>query len=230
MISSKTASDLGLIGCICLAVFATYAIMDAKPPKVKLFHTVETVYKQAEPKVVYVKSPPKLSNVQSISRDELLFRLLYDIESAGGKMRYRPKNKAKSCATTEAACGYHQMTGIALEQIGCTTVTCYKDRDDEQKSKAMALRYLHWLSTHYPQTSLVFRYLAYNQGPTGIDKLYTCAKFRACRTLGKAQRRRTLNNLPKSKYFTSLKGSYLASAFLAHWTVEIEKRLQGYNL
>ena len=49
------------------------------------------------------------------------WEVVHSIESKQGEVRFRPRNKEKSCVNTNAPCGHYQISAQALNDIGCTT-------------------------------------------------------------------------------------------------------------
>jgi len=147
---------------------------------------------------------------------------LYSVESKQGARLYRPRNRSKSCATTSAPCGHHQLSLQALRDIGCTSAHCKKDREDYAKSLAMSQKLQAINQKRLAKKSIKHtlpeyqRYLIHQQGVYGLKKIIAAAKGQT--KLSKKFFKHMANN--SSYSYKSLKkmGSKLAAkTFLQHW-------------
>lgn len=144
-----------------------------------------------------IKTPPVVVEKMVYVKTEVTeawWATLMNIESGGGKNRYRPKNKAKNCNTTEAACGHHQLTKIAIVDIGCKPLAdCLANRDNYKKSQQMANKYNVKLTKYGARVVGWERYVWWNQGPSaGI--IFSAAKGKS--KLNKVILKNMANNSP----------------------------------
>ncbi len=156
------------------------------------------------------------------------WKTLYAVESSQGLLLYRPRNKAKHCASTPGPCGHHQLTVKALRDIGCVTARCKKDREDFQKSLQMSKQLeqlnLKRLSRNgYSNIPDYQKYLIHQQGANGLKSILSAAQ-------GKQKlSRKTLKNMANNSSYSyqSLKklgNKQAALTFLTYWQNKWENK------
>lgn len=198
-------NTLGWFGAVVLALFMVFIITDQYNYLNPTIIT-KTITKPVEIyKTVYVKTEVT----------EAWWATLLNIESGGGKNRYRPKNKNKNCKTTSAACGHHQLTKIALKDINCKPITkCMANRDNYQLSQQMANQYNNKLTKYGATVGGWKRYVWWNQGPSA-KIIFNASKGKA--KLNKVIRENMANNSPYSiKQYKSWGSTKGAKKFLAY--------------
>ena len=153
---------------------------------------------------------------------DILIDVIYVLESERGTNLYRPGDS--SCAPpTRRACGHHQLTVKALTQIGYSHENYWILRSSKQWSELKALEYIAWIDTNYNFKSITTRYLAYNQGPTGISTILKVISGRRS-NLGPI-RKTILNNVGKqtAAKWNAYSDHKLAQSFLNLYTARINK-------
>ncbi len=169
------------------------------------------------------KKPVKVINID-------YWDTVYSIESKQGKLLYRPKNKSRNCTYTTSPCGHHQLTVQALQDIGCNTIQCRKDRLNYTKSLAMSKQFLiknekRLKKNGYENLEDYQKYLIHQQGANGIKVILEATKGK--KTLNKTIKRNMANNSPYSYQELSRMGSRLAArVFLNHWKNKWEQEKQ----
>ena len=145
------------IGSAALALLASVVITDE-------YHT-------QHPTQLVINQPP--AQITRVEYGTDWWMTLINIESAGGQNTYRPQNTSGTCANRVEACGVHQLTKIALQDLDmCKTriSQCMKDRDDFQQSQVMANAYAYLLIHRYkcnPKQGHL-KYVCWNQGPSAV--------------------------------------------------------------
>lgn len=146
---------------------------------------------------------------------------VYALESSAGKRLYRPSNKSRSCKWTRTPCGHHQLSIIALKDIGCTSLKCRSARSDYKKSLKMsqkleklnAKRLKKFGFNHLPDYQ---KYLVHQQGSTGIGIILKALKGK--KKLSKNMLKMMANNSPYSYKHLRRQGSRgAARKFLRFW-------------
>jgi hypothetical protein len=156
---------------------------------------------------------------------------LHSIESKQGKSLYRPRNKAKNCESTTAACGHHQLTVQALKDIGCKSAQCKQDREIFSKSlemsKALEAKNMKRLAKKgYINLPEYQKYLIHQQGATGISKILDTLSGK--KLLDKRLAKNMANNSPYSyKTLRKLGSKLAAKKFINFWE---KKWVQEQNL
>jgi len=146
---------------------------------------------------------------------------LYFIESSAGKRLYRKRNKARSCKWTTTPCGHHQLSVIALKDIGCTSLKCRSAREDYKKSLSMSrklekINIKRMKKKGYNLLPDYQRYLVHQQGATGLGKILDASKGK--KSLSKKTLRYMANNSPFSYKKLKNAGSRgAARKFLRYW-------------
>lgn len=199
-------NTLGWVGsAVLLAVVSTtiMASYDEQNPTI-ITNTKTITNTVIETEYVHVKS------------SESYWATLLNVESDGGKNRYRPNNKKRHCRGVKGACGAHQLTRIALHDIGCTTSQCEADRDDYQKSQALALRYDRRLTELGCKETVNWkRYVCWNQGARTALRIFRAAKGGV--ELKSSILRNMANNAPYSyRKLRSVGSKKAAQLFLKH--------------
>jgi hypothetical protein len=146
---------------------------------------------------------------------------VYALESSAGKRLYRPSNKSRSCKWTNTPCGHHQLSIVALKDIGCTSLKCRSARADYKKSLAMskklekinAKRLKKFGFDNLPDYQ---KYLVHQQGSAGIKIILKALKGK--KTLSKNMLKMMANNSPYSYKHLRRQGSRgAARKFLRFW-------------
>jgi hypothetical protein len=179
------------------------------------------------PMTLEIKSPPVIVQqvvekpvVKKVHVKESFWSTLKNIESAGGKNRYRPQNKTQSCAGRTEACGVHQLTKVALQDIPMCKGKlnqCMRDRDNYQKSQVMANAYLKRLIEDYNcHFDIGWKdYLCWNMGSDGAKKIFKAAEGKSI--LPRSILKNMANNSPWSfKTLNSWGSKYAATKFLEY--------------
>ena len=146
---------------------------------------------------------------------------VYALESSAGKRLYRRSNTSRSCKWTSTPCGHHQLSIIALKDIGCTSLKCRAARSDYQKSLAMSKK-LEKINAerlqksgfkHLPDYQ---KYLVHQQGSAGIKIILKALKGK--KTLSRNMLKMMANNSPYSYKHLRRQGSRgAARKFLRFW-------------
>lgn len=149
------------------------------------------------------------------------WEVVYSIESKQGKMLYRPRNKAKSCKSTNAPCGHYQISEQTLKDIGCITKQCKIDRENHDRSLEMS-KTLERINlgrlaksgyTHLPDFQ---KYLIHQQGATGIRLILDAksGKYELSKKLTKNMANNSSYSYKQLKRFGSKQA---AKKFLSFW-------------
>ena len=160
-------------------------------------------HQNPEVKTTYIKSEPVIvekTNYIKVKTSEQYWATLLNIESGGGKNRYRPKNKSYNCKTTKGACGHHQLTEIALADIKMCKgklSQCKANRDNYQTSQIMANAYDKKLTVSYGChfNGGWVRYVCWQQGPSAM-KIFKASQGKT--KLSNGILRNIANNSPYS--------------------------------
>ncbi len=146
---------------------------------------------------------------------------LYALESSAGKRLYRPSNKSKSCKWTSTPCGHHQLSIVALKDIGCTSLKCRSARADYEKSLAMSKK-LEEINIRrlkkfgFKNLPDYQKYLVHQQGSAGIKIILQALKGK--KTLSRNMLKMMANNSPYSYKHLRRQGSRgAARKFLRFW-------------
>ena len=168
------------------------------------------------------------ANYQKVAyQDDRYWKTLEEIESKSGKMLYRKGDK--SCATTKKACGYHQLTWMALKDIGCTSKDCLLNREVYSKSLQMAKKYETVLKRYGCSFDDYRRYLCWQMGASGISRIIKASK-------GKENLpRKIIRNMANNSLYTYRELRFLGSkkasiSFLREWRERFEnaqRRIAG---
>ena len=166
-----------------------------------------------------------VTQVDNKAKKPNFWSTLYSVESKQGARLYRPRNRSKSCATTSAPCGHHQLSLQALRDIGCTSAQCKKDREDYAKSLAMsqklqAINQKRLVKKGIKHTLPEYqRYLIHQQGAYGLKKIIAAAEGQT--KLSKKFFKHMANNCSYSYKSLKKMGSKLAAkTFLQHWKIK----------
>lgn len=155
------------------------------------------------------------------------WQTLYSVESKQGLLLFRPRNKSRNCDTTHGPCGHHQLTAQALNDIGCKSRQCRKDRIDYSKSLTMSKRLQQlngkrMLKKGYQDLPEYQKYLIHQQGATGISIIL--AASRGKKLLSRNIKTNMANNSPYSYKQLKRMGSQLAAnKFMEHWQTKWAK-------
>lgn len=172
------------------------------------------------PRIAKPNTQPTATSATKLSKNGY-WDTLHFIESSAGKRLYRKRNKARSCKWTTTPCGHHQLSVIALKDIGCTSLKCRSAREDYKKSLSMS-RKLELINIKrmkkkgYNALPDYQRYLVHQQGATGLGKILDASKGK--KTLSKKTLRYMANNSPYSYKKLKNAGSRgAARKFLRYW-------------
>lgn len=146
---------------------------------------------------------------------------LHFIESSSGKRLYRKRNKARSCKWTTTPCGHHQLSVVALKDIGCKTLKCRSARENYDTSLSMSKK-LEQINVErmkkkgYKTLPDYQRYLVHQQGATGLGIILDASKGK--KKLSKKTIKYMANNSPYSfKQLRRAGNRGAARKFLNHW-------------
>ena len=163
----------------------------------------------------------KLASDLETNKKTSYWKTVHALESSEGKRMYRPSNKSRSCKWTSTPCGHHQLSAIALKDIGCTSLKCRSARSDFKKSLAMskkleeinAKRLKKFGFDNLPDYQ---KYLAHQQGSAGIKIILKALQGK--KRLSKNMLKMMANNSPYSYKHLRRQGSRAAARkFLRFW-------------
>ena len=147
--------------------------------------------------------------------------ILYAIESHQGLNLYRPKNSSRNCKLTAFACGHHQLSLQALQDIGCSSIRCKTNRENYAISLLMSKK-LETINLVRLKKSGINslpdyqRYLLHQQGANGLKRIIYASKGRM--KLSKSTKRNMASNSPYSIHrLNKMTNQQAAQVFLKHW-------------
>lgn len=180
----------------------------------------------------YLKLEMSTINISSIkktfinsSQQEIIqpdyWQTLYSVESKQGLLLFRPRNKSRNCATTLGPCGHHQLTVQALNDIGCKSHQCRKNRLSFTASLTMSkklqkINNKRMVRKGYKNLPEYQEYLIHQQGATGIGIILAASKGK--KLLSRNIKTNMANNSPYSYRQLKRMGSKLAAnKFMEYW-------------
>lgn len=159
--------------------------------------------------------------VNPAQKSKEYWTVLHALESSSGKRIYKRSNRARSCQWTKSPCGHHQLSYIALKEIGCTSLKCRKAREDFDQSLKMSKqlqvinkkRLKRLGHSNLPDYQI---YLAHQQGVSGISRILHAASGK--KNLTRKNYRYMAANSPfNSRHLKRLGSRKAAQKFLDFW-------------
>jgi hypothetical protein len=166
---------------------------------------------KAQPAVLK-PAPSKVT--YSAQDDSIFWDKMHQIESLGGMLKYQGDDK--DCKTTRRYCGHFQIGYEALKDINCTSAQCKADRDDYDKSLAMAKQILKKKLARFEVAENWLKYTLYQQGANGLKEVHRAAKGQV--KLSKAALKRLARNSMYTVRELKMLGSKKAAkSYLNEW-------------
>ena len=235
------SSIIKIFFCLIIIIPLTTNVYEKEFKSANLNAEIANIQKQfnlfivsiPKPATVEVKSTETIVKTESSS---LYWQTVYSVESRQGLMLYRPSNKSKSCRTTRAACGHHQLTVGALKDIGCNSAQCRKDRENFSKSLEMSKKLLklneqRLTAKGFGNLPEYQKYLIHQQGASGIKAIISASNGK--RILKNKIKKNMANNSPYSyKKLKNMTSKDAANLFMSYWKKkwENERRLVSLDL
>lgn len=154
---------------------------------------------------------------------------LHEIESKRGKLKYQYDKKLgykpTDCKITRTYCGHHQIGYQALKDIDCTSKQCLANRDDYDKSLAMAKKILAKKLKRYPVAENWQKYTLYQQGANGLKTAVQASNGKR-KLSHKNLRAMARNSMFTYKELKNMSSKKAAKAFLHEWRSRWEEARQ----